>query len=90
MKKWYKVFKLSKYDVLLLQMCNQEDGDHIQLILRVPNGQYIRTITFGDDVKKADKYFKEYTKEDAIKFVEQFEEALNESKREEPEAVSKD
>ena len=77
MKKWYKVFKLKKYDVLLLRMCNEEDGEHIQLIIRVANGQFIKTASFSEDSEGADDFFDKYEKKHAQEFVVEFEKLLD-------------
>ena len=76
MKKWTKIFKLKKYDVALLRMCNDEEGEHVVLILRIQNGQYIKTATFGEDKEGADEFFDKYEKKHAEEFVKEFEKLI--------------
>jgi hypothetical protein len=62
-------------------MCNDEDGEHIQLIVRIKNGQFIRSVTFENDVKAADDFFDKYEKEHAKEFIVEFEKALDEQRQ---------
>jgi hypothetical protein len=78
MKKWTKIFKLKKYDVALLRMCNDDEGEHVVLILRIQNGQYIKTATFGEDKESADEFFDKYEKKHAEEFVKEFEKLITE------------
>lgn len=80
MKKWCKVFKLRKYDVVLLRMVSDEDGEHVVLILRIKNGQFVKTASFGDDAKEADSFFDKYEKEHAKDFVKEFEKEVTKVK----------
>jgi flagellar motor switch protein FliG len=57
-------------------MCNDDEGEHVVLILRIPNGQYIKTATFGDDKEEADKFFDKYSKKNAEEFVKEFEKVI--------------
>jgi len=72
MKKWCKIFRLEEYDILVQRLCNNADGEHVSITLRVNEGQLITTMTFEDDVEGADKAYKNYKKEDAQKVVEAF------------------
>jgi len=73
MKNWSKVFKFKEYDILIQRLCNNDDGEHISITLRVNEGQLITTMSFEDDVDQADKAFADYTKKDAQKVIDAFE-----------------
>ena len=73
MKAWCKIFKFPKYDILVQRLCNNDDGEHISITLRVSEGQLITTATFEDDSEEADKAFEKYSKEDAKKIIQSFE-----------------
>lgn len=81
MKGWSKVFKLPKFDVVLLRMCNDDEGEHVVLILRIKNGQFIKTATFDNDTESADEFFDKYTKEHAKEFVKEFEEVITKGEK---------
>lgn len=81
MKNWHKIFKFKKYDVLLLRMCNEKEGEHIQLIVRIPDGQFVKTVSFEDDVERADEFFQQYEKKHAQEFIVEFEKVLDESRQ---------
>jgi hypothetical protein len=57
-------------------MCNDDEGEHVVLILRIKNGQFIKTATFDNDKEAADKFFDKYSKENALDFVKEFEQEL--------------
>lgn len=78
MKKWAKIFKLPKHDVLMMHMTNDEEGEHIVLILRVEKGQYIKTVSFDEDIQGAKDFFDKYKKEHAQQFVKEFEKKIKE------------
>jgi len=83
MKKWCKIFKLKKYDVLLIRMVTDEDGEHVVLILRINNGQFIKTVSFDDDTEKAEEFYDKYQKKHAEEFVEEFEKEIIKTKDDE-------
>ena len=82
MKNWSKVLKFKKYDILVQRLCNNEEGEFVSIVLRVPEGQLITTASFEDSVEEADKAFDDYSKEDAQKIIDSFEKMyLHEKKR---------
>jgi hypothetical protein len=81
MKKWFKKITVGDYDILVQRLCDNKDGEHIKITIRVPEGQMMKTLSFDDEENdaevKADEAFKLYDKEQAKKFVEAFEEMYN-------------
>ena len=73
MKKWCKIIKLEEYDILVQRLCNNKDGEHLSVTLRVNEGQLITSMCFEDDVEGADKAYANYKKADAQKVVDAFE-----------------
>lgn len=81
MKKWFKKITIGDYDLLVQRLCDNRDGEHIKITIRVPEGQMMKTLSFDDEDEdaeaKADEAFKLYDKKQAKKFVEAFEEMYN-------------
>lgn len=80
MKNWCKIIEIGEYDILIQRLCNDVDGEHVKITLRVPEGQMMKTLSFGDEEdaeSKADKGYKLYGKKEATKFVKAFEEMYN-------------
>ena len=73
MKKWCKIIRLEEYDILVQRLCNNKDGEHLSITLRVDEGQLITSMCFEDDVEGADKAYDNYKKADAEKVVVAFE-----------------
>lgn len=80
MKKWCKIFKLEEYDILVQRLCNNKDGEHLSITLRVNEGQLISTMCFQDDIKSADKAYKNYKKTDAEKVIDAFKKMYRDEK----------
>ena len=43
MKNWCKIIKLDEYDVSVMRLSTTEEGEHVELIARFPEGQFIKT-----------------------------------------------
>jgi hypothetical protein len=80
MKKWFKKITVGDYDLLIQRLCDNRDGEHVKITIRVPEGQMLKTLAFDGDEDaeaKADEAFKLYDKKQAEKFVKAFEEMYN-------------
>lgn len=86
MKNWCKVFKLKNYHVVLLHLCNEEDGEHLQLMCRFPGGTFTRIVTFDDDEETAKEMFDQYEKKHAEKFIVEFEKLLEDESNKQAES----
>ena len=81
MKSWCKIVRVEKYDILVQRLCDNVDGEHIKITIRVPEGQMLKTLSFEDEnenaEEKAIEAYKLYDKKQAKKFVKAFEEMYN-------------
>jgi len=80
MKNWCKIIEVGQYDILVQRLCNDVDGEHIKVTIRVLEGQMFKTLSFEkeDDAEtKADEAYKLYDLKQAEAFVEAFEEMYN-------------
>jgi len=85
MKKWCKIFRCEGYDILLQRLCNNSDGEHISVTLKVNEGQLITTMVFEDDIDAADKAYSNYKKADAEKTIEAFEKMYKDEEKDDNE-----
>ena len=77
MKNWCKIIKLDEYDVSVMRLSTTEEGEHVELIARFPEGQFIKTASFEDGKEEADKFFKKYNKRSAKELIEELTKLLN-------------
>lgn len=73
MRNWAKIIEVGDYDILVQRLCNNDDGEHVSITLKVDEGQLTTTMGFEDDSHEANEAFKNFKKEDAIKIVDSFE-----------------
>lgn len=78
MKNWCKIIKLEDYDVIVLRLSTTEEGEHVELIARFPEGQFIKTASFEDNTEEADKFYKDYKKKNAQELVDELIKLLEE------------
>jgi hypothetical protein len=71
MKNWCKIIKLDEYDVSVMRLSTTEEGEHVELIARFPEGQFIKTASFEENKEEADKFFKTYNKRNARELIEE-------------------
>jgi hypothetical protein len=71
MKNWCKIIKLDEYDVSVMRLSTTEEGEHVELIARFPEGQFIKTASFEENKEEADKFFKTYNKRTAKELIEE-------------------
>lgn len=71
MKNWCKIIKLDEYDVSVMRLSTTEEGEHVELIARFPEGQFIKTASFEENKEEADKFFKTYNKRSARELIEE-------------------
>ena len=80
MKKWCKIIRLKSYDVLVQRLVTKEDGEHVKITVRVPDGQFVKTASFGDEVGisdlEADGVYDTYTKKQALLFITELEKLM--------------
>jgi len=79
MKNWCKIIKLDEYDVSVMRLSTTEEGEHVELIARFPEGQFIKTASFEDGKEEADEFFKKYNKRSAKELIEELTKLLNEN-----------
>lgn len=79
MKNWCKIIKLDEYDVSVMRLSTTEEGEHVELIARFPEGQFIKTASFKDGKEEADEFFKRYNKKSAKELIEELTKLLNEN-----------
>ena len=79
MKNWCKIIKLDEYDVSVMRLSTTEEGEHVELIARFPEGQFIKTASFEDGKEEADEFFKKYNKKSAKELIEELTKLLNEN-----------
>ena len=79
MKNWCKIIKLDEYDVSVMRLSTTEEGEHVELIARFPEGQFIKTASFEENKEEADKFFKTYNKRSARELIEELTKLLNEN-----------
>ena len=77
MKNWCKIIKLDEYDVSVMRLSTTEEGEHVELIARFPEGQFIKTASFEDGKEEADEFFKKYNKRSAKELIEELTKLLN-------------
>jgi hypothetical protein len=77
MKNWCKIIKLDEYDVSVMRLSTTEEGEHVELIARFPEGQFIKTASFEDGKEEADEFFKKYNKKSAKELIEELTKLLN-------------
>ena len=53
MKNWCKIIKLDEYDVSVMRLSTTEEGEHVELIARFPEGQFIKTASFEENKEEA-------------------------------------
>lgn len=73
MRNWAKIIEVGDYDILVQRLCNNDDGEHVSITLKVDEGQLTTTMGFEDDSHEANEAFKNFKEEDAIKIVDSFE-----------------
>ena len=86
MKKWCKILELEKYDVLIERLVTKEDGEHVKITVRFPDGQFIKTACMGDGEgaeKMAIELFDTYKEADALRFVEELDKLVEVNGKEE-------
>jgi hypothetical protein len=71
MKNWCKIIKLDEYDITVMRLSTTEEGEHVELIARFPEGQFIKTASFEENKEEADKFFKTYNKRNARELIEE-------------------
>jgi hypothetical protein len=71
MKNWCKIIKLDEYDITVMRLSTTEEGEHVELIARFPEGQFIKTASFEENKEEADKFFKTYNKRSARELIEE-------------------
>jgi len=71
MKNWCKIIKLDEYDINVMRLSTTEEGEHVELIARFPEGQFIKTASFEENKEEADKFFKTYNKRNARELIEE-------------------
>jgi hypothetical protein len=81
MKSWCKIIEVGDYDILVQRLCNNAEGEHIKITLRVPEGQMIKTLSFDEEdddaEEKAIEAYNLYDEKRAEEFVKAFEEMYN-------------
>lgn len=69
MKNWCKIIETETHDVLVQRLSTDEDGEHIQISIRLDGVLATFKPSFGEDEAIADEAFLKYSKEDAEKIV---------------------
>jgi hypothetical protein len=54
-----------------MRLSTTEEGEHVELIARFPEGQFIKTASFEENKEEADKFFKTYNKRNARELIEE-------------------
>jgi len=86
MKGWCKILELEEYDILAQRLVTTDDGEHVQITVRFPDGQFIKTASFGDgsDAEKlAISLLDEYKEKNAQEFVDELNKLRAENDNEE-------
>lgn len=81
MKNWCKILEVGEYDILVQRLVTKEDGEHVKITVRMPDGQFVKTASFGDDdgsIKDADDVFLAYEEKQALMFVSELEKLMKE------------
>ena len=81
MKSWCKIIELDNYEILVQRLVNKEDGEHVQITVRMKDGQFIKTASFGDGdeaEQSAIEVYEAYGEKEAMLFVDELEKLMKE------------
>ena len=85
MKGWCKILKVEGYDMLVERLVTKEDGEHVKVTIRIPDGQFIKTASLGDGPEaeeEAIKLYKNYQKANAQEFIDELNKLIEANEKE--------
>ena len=86
MKNWCKILKLKNYDVLVERVVTKDDGEHVKITVRFPDGQFVKSACMGDGEeaeKQSIELFNTYSKKEATLFIDELDKLIESNGKEE-------
>ena len=74
MKGWCKILKVEGYDMLVERLVTKEDGEHVKVTIRIPDGP--------EAEEEAIKLYKNYKKANAQEFIDELNKLIEANEKE--------